>query len=132
MKRICFSFNLLFFIGLITSCGPLGGVAVGAGLCDEDNGGCDPNVTCEVNNQGLVRCGPCPDGFEGRGNTQCNDIDDNVLGTSRFVMKTPSVKTDPATISVSVTMVMLVMVKLVSILMSVSRGSMIVKKASRA
>ena len=47
-------------------------------------------------------------------------------------MKTPSVKTDPATISVSVTMVMLVTVKLVSILMSVSRGSMIVKKASRA
>ena len=78
MKRICFSFNLLFFIGLIASCGSLGGVAAGAGLCDEDNGGCDPNVTCEVNNQGLVRCGPCPDGFEGRGNTQCNDIDECV------------------------------------------------------
>ena len=38
--------------------------------CDQNNGGCDPRVTCQVVSHAPV-CGPCPLGYAGNGHDGC-------------------------------------------------------------
>lgn len=46
-----------------------------SGACLENNGGCDVHTSCFVRENKVV-CGNCPPGFNGTGETSCNDIDE--------------------------------------------------------
>lgn len=43
-------------------------------LCATNNGGCDPLIKCNRQNDGTRLCSPCPPGYNGTGDTQCVGI----------------------------------------------------------
>jgi hypothetical protein len=44
--------------------------------CSAGNGGCDPRTLCTPLSGGGRTCGPCPSGFDGTGESGCDDIDE--------------------------------------------------------
>ena len=54
----------------LTSCSDAGGCI---SECGPDHGGCDPSVSCKLE-QGIARCGMCPDGFEKQSDGSCSAL----------------------------------------------------------